>query len=103
MTGIWRIACAATIIAPLGGFAPQPAFAQSGVRDTTADAMENCKLLGPVTESRYSGFLFVRSGVKKARRKVRQTLGAMGATHVVWGASTTGVTQTVTGVGYRCR
>ena len=99
-TPISLIAAAALTLA--GGFAPQMAQAQSGVQDTTADQVQNCTLLGPVTESRYSGFLFVASGVKKARIKVRQTLGAMGATHVVWGAKTTGVTQSVTGVGYRC-
>lgn len=93
----------AAAIALNGGLFPHVAQAQSGVQDATVDIVENCKLLGPVTESRYSGFLFTRSGVRKAKQKVRQTLGAMGATHVVWGAKTTGVTQSVTGVGYRCK
>lgn len=73
------------------------------VRDLDEKSAENCRYLGDVTESQYSGMLFAGQGVEQARAKVRDSAAKLGATHVVWSAMAAGgAVQAASARAYEC-
>ena len=75
----------------------------SKIRDLDESSAENCKYLGDLMESQYSGMLFAGSGLKQARAKVRNSAAELGATHVVWSSiAAGGAVQAAAGKAYAC-
>ncbi len=77
--------------------------AGSQVRDLDPTNAEECRYLGDVTESQYSGMLFAGQGLEQARVKVRDSAADLGATHVVWSSMAAGgAVQAASAKAYVC-
>ena len=65
-------------------------------------SVQSCVFLKTVHASNFSGLLFIEQGLSAARTDAMNEMADLGATHFVWGPSTTGTTQTVSAQAYRC-
>jgi len=75
----------------------------SRVLDLAPENAEQCRYLGDVTESQYSGMLFAGQGLEQARAKVRDAAAKLGATHVVWSSMAAGgAVQAASAKAYEC-